>query len=326
MTENHVLLFSGGIDSFVAYWYLQSEMKVSVLPVYFDLGAPYNAREIQVCKRLIPDIVVDRSLSIGDTQRGQNAFIPYRNLLLACLGRKYGNNIWIAGLRDDCVEDKNPDAFNCMNDCMNFISKPEDAVKLRSPFWNMTKEQVVEWWTKYCPTVGLDKNMILETISCYDAYEQTNYCGRCPSCLRKFFALRSNGYNLEFYNQELFDEYVKRAERRMYDHDRCESILAHKDYKCKKIYCLDIDGVLTVDTKGHNYRSRSANRKNIKQANDLHDAGHRIVLFTSRFGTQQDRIDTHDWLQMHGVKYDSILFGKPYYDFYVDDKNIELEK
>lgn len=323
MDDTHVLLFSGGIDSFVAYYYLMQKLQVAITPVYFDLGAPYNPREIRVVQSLLPQTIIDTSMKVGDTQRGQNAFIPYRNLLLACLARKYGNNIWIAGLKDDCVEDKNPQAFQCMNDCMNFISKPEDAVRLQSPFWNMTKEEVVRWWCKYA---GKNKDLILGTISCYDPCEKTNYCGRCPSCLRKFFALRNNGFDIEFYNQELFDEYIERAERRVYNQDRCDSILAQKDYQCKQVYCLDIDGVLTVDTKGHDYAARSPNRKNIQMCNSLHEHGHRIVLFTSRYGTAEDKEATYLWLKGNGVQYDSLLYGKPYYDFYVDDKNVELEK
>lgn len=321
-SNNHVLLFSGGIDSFVAFYYLQQTLKQQVATVYFDLGAPYNPREIRVVKSLLPATIIDTSLKVGDTQRGQNAFIPYRNLLLACLARKYGNHIWIAGLKDDCVEDKNPQAFNCMNDCMNFISKPEDHVYLRSPFWNSTKEEIVSWWVNNAPG---DKDIILKTISCYDPYEPTNYCGRCPSCLRKFFALRNNGFQIEFYNQKLFDQYVDRAEHRVYNEQRCESILKQKEYRCKSVYTIDIDGVLTVDTEGHDYLARSPNRNNINSVNALHRLGHRIVLFTARYGTREDKEVTFRWLKMNGIEYDAILYGKPYCDFNVDDKNITLE-
>lgn len=323
--DSNVLLFSGGIDSFVAYFYLWKQFGTPPATVYFDLGAPYNRREIEVVKRLIPSTIIDTSVQVGDTQRGQNAFIPYRNLLLACIARKYGNSIWIAGLKDDCVEDKNPQAFNCMNDCMNFISKPEDGCKLQSPFWNMTKVEVVQWWMKHAADFGMKTELILQTISCYDQFEATNYCGRCPSCFRKFIALWTNGFKIDFYNQKMLDDYIERAERRVYDQERCDNILMAKDYKCKKVYCLDIDGVLTVDTEGHDYLSRSPHKLNIEAANILHQLGNKIVLFTSRLGIGTDKQDTAQWLRMHGVEYDALLFGKPYADFYVDDKNIQLE-
>ena len=67
--EKHVLLFSGGIDSFVAYHFIRKELQKEVVPVYFDLGAPYNPREIRVVKSLLPETIIDTSLSVGDTQR-----------------------------------------------------------------------------------------------------------------------------------------------------------------------------------------------------------------------------------------------------------------
>lgn len=321
MDEINVLLFSGGIDSFVAYHYIRKELGREVTPVYFDLGAPYNHREIAVVKTLLPETIIDTSLSVGDTQRGQNAFIPYRNLLLACLARKYGSNIWIAGLKDDMVEDKNPDAFNSMQECMNFISKPEDHARLRSPFWGATKEQVVRWW---CNNFPEERDKILQTISCYDPYEPSNYCGRCPSCLRKFFALRNNGFKIEFYNQELFNEYIDRAKRRYYPQERCDEILAQEGYKCPCVYCFDIDGTLTEETEGHDYRNRTPDVSAIEIVRTMKKNGNKIVLFTSRYA--QDRHETERWLKVNNVPYDSLIFGKPYYDFYVDDKNVILNK
>ena len=317
----HVLLFSGGIDSFVAYYYLKDK-GLDVETVYFDLGTPYTNRELAVVKKLIPETIIDRSICVGNTQRGVNAFLPYRNLLLTCGAAKYGRNIFIAGLKDDCVEDKNPMAFDCMEECLNFISKSEDAIKLSSPFWEMTKQDVVFWWRDNAVRIGRDKNEILETISCYDEAEPTNYCGRCPSCLRKFFALRSNGFDIEFYNEKLFQEYIKRAEERKYDESRSESILSQKDYECKRIYCFDIDGTLTIETKGHDYKNRTPNLKNIQVLCGLHSTGNKIVLFTSRFGTEEDKLITEEWMKKNNVKYDAIIYGKPYYDYCFDDKNL----
>ena len=316
--ERHVLLFSGGIDSFVAYHYIRKELQKEVLPVYFDLGAPYNPREIRIARQLLPHTVIDTSLSVGDTQRGRNAFIPYRNLLLACMARKYGDNIWIAGLKDDMVEDKNPDAFNSMQECMNFISKPEDHVRIRSPFWGATKEQVVRWWCNNFPN---EKYRILDTISCYDEFEQTNYCGRCPSCLRKFFALRNNGFDIEFYNQQLFDEYIDRANRRYYPQERCEEILMQENYNCKEVYCFSIDGTLTRESSNHSF---VPNQNMISIVNELKQKGNRIILFTSR--SSEQKVKTEEWLRTNNVKFDSVIYGKPHYDYYIDSKTIWFGK
>ena len=34
---------------------------------------------------------------------------------------------------------------------------------------------------------------------------------------------------------------------------------------------------------------------------------------------------TRDWLSRHSVPYHELIFGKPYADFYVDDKSVPLE-
>ena len=34
---------------------------------------------------------------------------------------------------------------------------------------------------------------------------------------------------------------------------------------------------------------------------------------------------TKEWLSNNNVKYDELHFGKPYADYYVDDKAVELE-
>lgn len=320
MEDSHVLLFSGGIDSFVGYHYLKKTLGLKELKtVYFDLGAPYNYREIEVVKKLIPETIIDESLKVGDTQRGINAYIPYRNLLIAMLCSKYGKHIWICGLKDDKVEDKNEAAFAEMTKCLNFISKPEDEVSIQSPFWSMTKSEVVKWYLDNIDSTG---ESLKETISCYDDTEPTNYCGRCPSCFRRFNALYDNGIDIGFYNQDLLNDYVKRADQ--YDPKRRDSILKLKDYKCGKIYSVDIDGILTNETKGFSYANRTPNVNNIQTINDLYDEGNRINLYTARFGTEEDRVITEKWLKDNGVKYHSIKYGKPYYDVFIDDKNVLL--
>ena len=319
MENSAVLLFSGGIDSYVGYFYLKKTLGLKELKtVYFDLGAPYNKREIEVVKKLIPETIIDESLKVGDTQRGVNAFIPYRNMLIAMLCAKYGKHIYICGLKDDKVEDKNPRAFEEMTKCLNFISKPEDEIKIDSPFWEMTKAEVVKW---YMDNVDPTGRGLLDTISCYNGNEETNYCGRCPSCFRKFNALKENGIDIEFYNQEMLEDYLKRADQ--YEPKRRESILKLKDYKCKNIYCVDIDGTLTLESEGHDYKNRTPNKSMINAINSLYDEGNRIDLYTSRLGIGDDREITEQWLKDNCVKYTTLVFGKRYYDFWIDDKSMD---
>ena len=56
-----ILLFSGGIDSFVAWHYLNKPKTV-----YFNLQSRYSLREISVVKKLIPTTIIDNSLNLSE--------------------------------------------------------------------------------------------------------------------------------------------------------------------------------------------------------------------------------------------------------------------
>ena len=145
----------------------------------------------------------------------------------------------------------------------------------------------------------------------------------CRCCFRKWVALYVNGISLPFYNRKLIVEYFKKAKAGEYVEQRNENILKTvKDYLKKKIYCIDIDGVLTNETAGHDYANRSPNIRNINAVNSLHRLGHRILLYTARY--PEDELITKAWLLTFNVKYHELKLGKPQYDFIVDDKTISL--
>lgn len=84
---------------------------------------------------------------------------------------------------------------------------------------------------------------------------------------------------------------------------------------------VDIDGILTFETEGFGdeaYKNRTPNMKNISIVNNLHQEGHRILLFTARH--EEDREVTIDWLTKHDITYDELIMGKPHYDVFVDDR------
>ncbi len=81
-------------------------------------------------------------------------------------------------------------------------------------------------------------------------------------------------------------------------------------------YFVDIDGVLTNETKGWDYENRTPNKENIKEINFLKD----VTYFTSRH--REDAEKTRRWMHNNGVdEYDgTIIFRKPRYDILIDDK------
>jgi hypothetical protein len=96
-----------------------------------------------------------------------------------------------------------------------------------------------------------------------------------------------------------------------------------------KKFCFDIDGVICRTIKS-NYKSSKPNYKVIKVINKLYDQGHYIIIFTARYmGRNNENIllakkqgykFTHIQLKKWGLRFHKLIFGKPSYDFFIDDK------
>ena len=187
-----VLCISGGVDSLIA-WFYEGKPKA----VYFDLGTKYTQKEIDCLfslSQLIPDFnpIIDHSLhSFGQLESGRTAFIPQRNMLFATIcAAKYGDDIIIGGIKGDNVCDKNPAAFETMSHCLTVTG--DKIVNVRSPFWDMTKPSIISWFIDNIPDA---LNILKASVSCYGGSEGS--CGVCPSCIRKWFALKYLGIDCD---------------------------------------------------------------------------------------------------------------------------------
>lgn len=83
-----------------------------------------------------------------------------------------------------------------------------------------------------------------------------------------------------------------------------------QDRKCKMDY-----------SKAKPYTSR------ITKINKLYDEGHKIIYWTAR-GTVTQKLwfnITYEQLKKWGCKFHELKMGKPAYDLFIDDKNINSE-
>tara|TARA_B100001250_G_scaffold318488_1_gene281126 strand:+ start:1796 stop:2086 length:291 start_codon:yes stop_codon:yes gene_type:complete len=87
------------------------------------------------------------------------------------------------------------------------------------------------------------------------------------------------------------------------------------------IYCFDVDG--TICTQEDDYSNAQPLLDRIEQINLLYDEDHKIVFYTARgYLTGIDWSEkTKNQLEEWGVKYHSLVFGKPNADIYIDDKS-----
>jgi len=112
------------------------------------------------------------------------------------------------------------------------------------------------------------------------------------------------------------------------DFDRVKSKLFEegRSSKEKNTYCVDIDGIIAQLSPGNNYKLAQPNSENIKRVNNLFDQGNHIILFTARgtkTGIDWEKL-TKEQLQKWGVRFHELRFGKPAADYYIDDRNFNL--
>ncbi len=179
--QNEVLLYSGGLDSYIAWHYLKKPRTV-----FFALGHKYSAWELVSVHKTIPNTMVDFSLDLGKTEQ-DDAFIPLRNLYLAMGGTKYGDTINLVvqrGERD--LRDRSPVFFEDVSQMLSSLSKKLIVVK--TPFADITKSEMVRW---YIEEYKGDPQDLLKTRSCYSTLPGP--CGRCAACFRRWVAFKNNG-------------------------------------------------------------------------------------------------------------------------------------
>lgn len=93
------------------------------------------------------------------------------------------------------------------------------------------------------------------------------------------------------------------------------------------IIYVDIDETICVSPKDRNYSNAVPIVENIEKINQMYDNGDNIVYWTARgTGSGIDwRKVTENQFEKWGVKYHGLRFGKPIYDLFIDDKNINSE-
>jgi CMP-N-acetylneuraminic acid synthetase len=96
----------------------------------------------------------------------------------------------------------------------------------------------------------------------------------------------------------------------------------------KLTICFDIDGVIAERTECNNYFIAKPIVRNIKLVNDLYNIGHNIILFTARGSVSglDFKELTETQMTAWGVNYNSLQFGKPAADIYVDDRFWDINR
>ncbi len=93
------------------------------------------------------------------------------------------------------------------------------------------------------------------------------------------------------------------------------------------IIYVDIDETICNSPEDRNYSMAKPIVKNIQKINKLYDEGNTIIYWTARgtgSGIDWSQTTKEQFIQW-GVKHHDVKFGKPIYDLFIDDKNINSE-
>ena len=93
------------------------------------------------------------------------------------------------------------------------------------------------------------------------------------------------------------------------------------------IIYVDIDETICVSPLSRNYAEASPIANRVDKINQLYDDGNTIVYWTARgsgSGIDWSEVTTKQFKKW-GVKYHDLKFGKPNYDLFIDDKNINSD-
>lgn len=354
MSAQVVILFSGGLDSLAALlWAREIYGSKNILALYCDIGHRYAAKEIaaveKICDKLNQKYKIERRLTLADMEASpeQNAIIAYRNsffiLLAAMHTPSEGGIVGIANVivGETSTWDRRATFNTAMQNLLGFADPRK--ISLIVPHSGKTKTEIV----KYIVDDG-GTDLIFDTVGCYS--EGEGNCGACNSCFRSYIALvnadipsperRFKENPLEW--EEGIRGYVNRMVSGEYEQVRVdETFIALAkvgvlDRYLGKTYAIDLDGVLADTMPGkfnptmtseevvEVYKTALPNRKIINKVNKLYDEGNVIIIHTARY--PEDEELTNAWLEKYGVKYHRLVLGKPRADYYVDDKNLNVEE
>lgn len=183
MAGDVVQLFSGGMDSLIAWEYLGRPNRL-----YVKMNHRYQREELEHIEDMhIPGSFFTSDLSVLGSFEKNDADIPLRNLYLAMVAVNLGfSTIWLVVQKDEMsIPDRTREFLNSSSDILSYLSKR--TIKVDTPFENMDKTDMVKWYIDN----GKDIDTLKDTWACYHPVKG-DPCGNCGACFRRYVAFKEN--------------------------------------------------------------------------------------------------------------------------------------
>lgn len=230
--STHVVLYSGGLDSFITWKWVQRLTGLEkAIPVYFHLGHRYAAQELVAVSETVPKSLIRTQLSgLGITEES-TAYIHHRNLfLVAAASREIPpeetGTIWLTVQKEEM--DLADRSFEFMQSMGALFRSMGQRIQVRTPWAESDKSEMVRWYL----LAGFRVEELLKTWSCYlpsMSVGKRVHCGDCPACFRRAVAFYTTGvyenYLTDPFSSSTAIIYRSRAQRGEFSSKRCRLIL-----------------------------------------------------------------------------------------------------
>lgn len=254
-----VLLYSGGLDSYVTYYYLTRAKRLNVVPVYFCLANAYQwFEEEHILSMKEFKVLVNPCIDLGDLEDPEDFHIPMRNVILMILAAiRYHQNVFIGSVYDDNSPDGNEKVFKAVTKLLNQVEVKAgyaDSFSISAPLQSdgLRKSQACRWFVQNiaspevltrnsasCFKPVAEGEVELPSVPIRDGDYKSHHCYSCACCFRRNASLFSVGVKLPFYNQDLAEDYRKKFKEGRYDIVRTQTSI-------KYINWLESTGQLSV--------------------------------------------------------------------------------
>lgn len=203
-----VILYSGGLDSFMMYHYAKkTHPEAEIKCLFFKHGQDAEEDEI----KSLPDFVTVRTVDwLGSEIKpvakksdpfAGNIYIPGRNLVFTVLAasQELPDEVWMGTMWDEDniqATDKNEHFRTETSALLTYVLNPFiDHVNIRFPFVELefTKEKLVAWALEN----GITPEEMKATVSCWHQHGGRP-CGTCKQCLKRNLIFGLNGFEEEY--------------------------------------------------------------------------------------------------------------------------------
>jgi len=240
--KNEVLLFTSGVDSYVAREYLITKGH-DIDCLYFDHRGMYCEHELEKIYSLPFEVKISEDLRFSHIEE-EDAHIPNRNILMTIMAHAYGyKKVWLGGTLSDRVGDNKPGVFKNLSKLITEVN--EEHCEIFSPFYHCYKDDIVRWFVDQKGVEGKEE-LVKNTFSCFNPTEdnnkhltfftsknsnkvinfsaplefETKECMECSACFRKCAVLRSGGIFIPFHNESILRKYQEEFESEIVQNPR----------------------------------------------------------------------------------------------------------